>query len=194
MAVSLYHQGGNIDRERMRQLTGQLELAGSASSPPSMREWLLSWIDRDASPQEELDSLPGVMWHLSDAWARQVESNVVLVHYDDLATNLEGAMRGLATLLGIAVPEKTWPDLVEAATFERMRTHADSLAPDPAGVLKDKKAFFRRGTSGSDRELLTNKELDHYHARAAEMASAGLLAWLHREHRTRVRLRPQQRP
>ena len=36
-----------------------------------------------------MDSLPGVMWHLSDAWARRGEPNVVLVHYfNDLSTDL----------------------------------------------------------------------------------------------------------
>ena len=34
------------------------------------------------------------MWHLSDAWARRGEPNVLLVHYDDLLADLEGQMRG----------------------------------------------------------------------------------------------------
>ena len=35
-------------------------------------------------PREQLDSLPGVMWHLSDAWARRDQPNVLLVHHDNL--------------------------------------------------------------------------------------------------------------
>jgi hypothetical protein len=54
-----------------------------------LREWLLSWVHADVAPRDELDSLPGVMWHLSDAWRRREQPNVVLVHYDDLATDLE---------------------------------------------------------------------------------------------------------
>lgn len=181
MAVSLYHQGDNLDRERIRGLTGQHGPEPAPSPRPPLREWLLSWIDRDVEPREQLDSLPGVMWHLSDAWARRGEPNVVLVHYDDLSDDLEGEMCRLAARLGIDPPRETWPQLVEAATFEHMRSRARQLAPDPSGVLKDHAAFFRRGTSGSGRELLTAEELAQYRMRAAQLASPELLTWLHHQ-------------
>jgi hypothetical protein len=62
-----------------------------------------------------------------------------------------------------------------------MRSHADRLAPDPSGVLRNKSAFFRRGSSGAGREALSPAELAHYHARAADLATPALLNWLHRE-------------
>jgi hypothetical protein len=120
------------------------------------------------------------MWHLSDAWARRHQPNVVLVHYDDLSADLGGEMRRLAGLLGIAVPEEAWPTLVEAATFGHMRANAEQLFGSPSG-LKSNAAFFRRGTSGSGRELLTEDELARYHARAGALAPQPLLAWLHRD-------------
>lgn len=123
------------------------------------------------------------MWHVSDAWARRGERNVVLVHYDDLASDLEGEMRRLWGLLGVNAPDETWPDLVKAATFEQMRARSDRLVPDPSGVLKDEAAFFRRGASGSGRELLTHDEVARYRRRTAQLARPDLLAWLHREDR-----------
>ena len=187
MAVSLYHQGANLDRARMRELTGRPEPEKTAARLPVDR-WLRAWIDRDVDPRAELDSLPGVMWHLSDAWARRAQPNVVLVHYDDLSVDLEGQMRRLARLLGVTVPDAAWPGLVEAATFEQMRRLAPDLVPDRSGVLKDPAAFFRRGTSGSGRQLLPPDGLARYSARAAALAPADLLAWLHRErHRTAER-------
>jgi hypothetical protein len=180
MAVSLYHQGDNIDRARLRQLTGQPEPAARPGPRPQLRDWLLDWIDDDASPREQMDSLPGVMWHLSDAWGRRSEANVILVHYEDLSADLAGEMHRLAGLLGFTVPGKTWPTLVRAATFEQMRASAGRFAPDPSGALKDAAAFFRRGISGSGRELLTDDELARYHARTAQMAPPSLLTWLHR--------------
>jgi len=168
---------------RWRQLTGQAEPAPGRPSPPQLspHEWLLRWIEREDEPQEQPDSLPGVMWHLSDAWARRDEPNIVLVHYDDLSADLAGEMRRLAGLLGISVPDGSWPGLVQAATFEQMRGRAALVAPDPAGVLKDKTAFFRRGRSGSGRELLTADELSRYRERTAQLAPPEMLAWLHRE-------------
>jgi hypothetical protein len=180
MAVSLYHQGENLDRARIRQLTGQREPVPPLKPRPPVHEWLLDWIDNEASPTDEMDSLAGVMWHLSDAWRRRLEPNIVLVHYDDLLVDLEGQMRRLALLLGIDVPEKLWPVLVDAATFSSMSSRAVELAPDPSGILKSPAAFFRRGTSGSGRDLLSGSEFAHYCDRVDRMAPADLLTWLHR--------------
>ncbi len=189
-AVSLYHHSANLDRQRIRQLSGQPEPTVTAAPRPAVRDWLLSWIERQVDPREELDSLPGVMWHLSDAWGRRDQAapaiggtdrvDVVLVHYDDLVNDLDAEMRRVASRLGIDVADDVWPDLVDAATFDRMRGRAEQVAPDRR-VLVSAGGFFRRGTSGSGRELLTTDELAGYHARAAELAPAELLAWLHRE-------------
>ena len=179
MAVSLYHQIGNIDRPRLRQLTGQPEPAAPAPPRPSLHDWLLSWIDWDGDPGDQLDSLPGVFHHVGDAWARRHRPNIVLVHYDDLAADLDGAMRRLATLLGITVPEARWPLLVRSAGFDKMRADAEKSAPDPADILIDHRKFFRRGTSGAGREVLTDDEWARYRRRVELMAPPDLLAWLH---------------
>jgi aryl sulfotransferase len=71
MAVSLYHQSGNINRERVTELTGRCGPEDPRQPGPGLHEWLVSWIDSQDRPDEQLDSLPGVMWHLSDAWARR---------------------------------------------------------------------------------------------------------------------------
>ncbi|MFL6128387.1 MAG: sulfotransferase domain-containing protein [Mycobacteriales bacterium] len=180
MAVSLYHQGANIDRERVRTLAGQPPPDRPRAPRPPLPEALRRWVDDDADPREELDSLPGVLWHLSDAWRRRDEPNVELVHYHDLSSDLDGQMRRLAARLGLDVPAAVWPELVAAARFERMRARADRLAPDTLGVLKDRTAFFRRGRSGAGREELGEAEIARYHARAAQLAGPDLLAWLHR--------------
>jgi hypothetical protein len=180
MAVSLYHQGDNIDRARLRQLTGQPEPTEAPKPRLAVHDWLLSWIEEEASPQEEMDSLPGVMWHLSDAWARRKDAHIDLVHYDDLSDDLEKEMRRLAALLGIDVADELWPVLVEAATFAQMRTQAGDLAPGAAGVFKDPARFFRQGRSGEGTALLLPDELDRYRARVGELAPADLLDWLHR--------------
>jgi hypothetical protein len=178
MAVSLYHQGDNINRARLRQLTGQPEPATAPRARKPLRDWLADWISDDSDPRAEMDSLPGVLWHLSDAWARRGEPNVLLVHYDDLSADLDGEMRAIAGRLGIAVPEHTWPQLVQAATFEHMRASAETIIPAP-GILKSSAAFFRQGKSGAGREALTADELARYHARAGQLAPPDLLGWLH---------------
>ncbi|MBG6102540.1 sulfotransferase domain-containing protein [Micromonospora vinacea] len=177
MAVSLYHQGANLDRERIAELTGQPASTGSPGERPAVREWLLNWVDREADPRAELDSLPGVLMHLGDAWARRHEPNVELVHYDDLLADLGGEMRRLADRWKLPSPG---PELVAAATFGRMRERADRLAPDTLGVLRDRRAFFRRGGSGQGRDLLDEAARARYQERVAALAPPDLLTWLHR--------------
>ncbi len=176
-AVSLYHHVANIDRARLRELASE-PLPVERPVPLPLRDWLLGWIARDAEPRAILDSLPGFMWHLSDAWARRGSPNVALIRYCDLSSDLEGQMRGLAGLLGISVPEAAWPGLVHAASFEQMRAGARQFVP-AGGMLKNDTAFFRRGRPGAAREVLTSEEFAVYDARMARLAPPDLLAWLH---------------
>jgi aryl sulfotransferase len=177
-AVSLYYQGQNINRARQRQLTGHPPPEPRQPRKP-VRDWLLGWIGNDASPRQEMDSIRGVLGHYSDAWARRCEPNIVLLHYADLSADLDREMRQLAHRLGIPVPESAWPGLVEAATFASMRAAAEKITGS-GQILNSATAFFRRGASGAGSELLTAGELEHYYARAAELAPAEMLHWLQR--------------
>jgi len=175
-AVSLYHQAENIDRERLHELTGAP--AGSSDARAPLHSWLADWVVAESDPAERMDSLSGFLHHLSDAWRRRREPNVVLVHYADLARDLPGEMRRIASRLGIDVPPATWPLIVEAATFRSMRARAASLTPDTLGIFKDRSAFFRRGRSGAGREVLSADELRGYEQRVTAALGAELSAWL----------------
>src|SRR6266581_3133970 len=65
LAVSLYHQGDNINRELVRKLTGQPAPEGERPPRPGLHDWLVSWVESEDRPEEQLDSLAGVIWHLS---------------------------------------------------------------------------------------------------------------------------------
>lgn len=175
-AVSLYHQGANLDRERIARLTGT---SVRARTRPPLPDWLPGWVDHVGDPLTELDSLDGVLHHYADAWARRGDANVVLLHYADLSADLDGTMRGLAARLGVEVDEGVRPSLVEAATFEAMQAAADRLAPDPAGVLLDRRAFFREGRSGRGWALLAPAARARYEERTATL-DPDLRTWLHR--------------
>jgi aryl sulfotransferase len=140
----------------------------------SERDWLLQWIDRD---DWEPDSLNRLMWHISDAWTRRDEPNVILTHYADLSADLGAEMRRLAARLAITVPDDTWPELSEAATFRRMRARSEQLIPCGVDPVKN---FFRSGRSGAGRTLLTAKEYAGYRERIADLAPSDLANWLAR--------------
>ncbi len=208
MALSLHHQSLNIDRQRVRQLT-QAATAGpaepqaeaTATTTPTTQadqpdepatepsndaetgdpaHWLRTWIAWRGEPARRLDSLPGVLHHLSLAWAIRDRPNMILVHFDDLLADLPREMARLAEGLGIDIAEPDLRELSEAASFASMKASSAMLVPDGLGVLKSSSAFFRAGRSGTAAEILDPVDLEAYHRRAAELAGPDLLAWLHR--------------
>jgi aryl sulfotransferase len=107
-----------------------------------------------------MDALPGFMWHLSDAWARRDQPNVLLVHYGNLSSDLAGQMRWLAgDHRGRACLARACPN----GHVKSMSGRADTLVPT-AGLFKSNAAFFRLGSSGAGREILSGIEMDAYHA------------------------------
>jgi aryl sulfotransferase len=151
--------------------------------PPTFtdeRDAIRYWVDDPTPPEESAMSLAGLVHHLAGFWAVRDRDDVVLLHYDDLQTDLEGEMRRLADRLGIAVLEERWPALVKAASFDEMRRRADRSAPDTANrIWKSTADFFHRGTSGQWEDLFDADLAAHYEARVRELAAPDLVAWLH---------------
>jgi aryl sulfotransferase len=154
--------------------------------PDSVYERFWGWVNDDAPATRSASSLLLTLRHLATFWAPPAELDVVMLHFDDLRTDLEGQMRALADRLAIVVPEERWPELVRAATFEQMRMRAGEVAPNARmGAWLDNERFFNRGTSGQWRDLLDAADLERYRARAEAIGPADLVAWVHRDdHRT----------
>ncbi len=179
-ALSLYHQNDNKVSAPDRAISQPPEAGWRPLRSASPRDSLLHWVDMEPSSQVHYHYLAEMMRHLSAAWARRGEPNVVLLHYEDLSADLEGEMRRLAALLGITVRAAAWPGIVKAASFEHMRADPDRFLT--AGLnLKDNAAFFRSGASGVGRALLTSAEFARYRARVTRLAPPDLLTWLHRD-------------
>ena len=121
------------------------------------REWLTT-----GSFAWESDGAPywSVFRHGSTFWMHRDQPNIHFIHYGDLKADLEGQMRRIARLLGIEVPERLWPDLVEAATFDSMKKNADRVAPDTNfRMWKDNSQFFNKGSSGQWQGVLSDDSL-----------------------------------
>jgi aryl sulfotransferase len=149
--------------------------------PADERDAVQYWIDDPTPPEEMAMSLTGLLHHLAGFWEVRNRDDVVLLHYDDLQTDLEGEMRRLADRLDIEVPEERWPALVKAATFDEMRSRADERAPDTANrIWKSTTEFFHRGTSGQWEDLFDGDLAAHYESRVRRLAPPDFVAWLHR--------------
>ncbi|MBQ1119968.1 sulfotransferase domain-containing protein [Streptomyces sp. B15] len=143
----------------------------------------LHWVENRAPVAEAPASLRYTLHHLGTFWEARHLDNVVLLHYDDLKSDLAGNMLRLAQQLGITVAEEKLPDLVRAATFEAMRGRADQLVPEAdMDVWRSPRDFFHRGSSGQWQEVLTEQDLRRYAEVTARCAAPGLAAWLHPTH------------
>ncbi len=161
----------------------ELQPDGPQEVPSTEIERFWQWVDNPAPTNESSASLAKLVHHIRTFWpATAGASNLALLHYDDLQTDLEGQMRQLARRLGIDVPEQRWPQLVAAARFREMRSRADHLVPNRGDNLwRDNTEFFHRGTSGQWRARLSGDDLHRYHQRIAELGDPVVAGWLHRD-------------
>lgn len=185
VALSFVHHMANMDMNAFilarHMAVGLDDIAELPPERPSVhsesvhdRFW--NWVDAGPSP-----SLRAMVHHLTTFWEGRERPNVVLLHYDDLQTNLEGQMRHLAARLDVNVPEALWAELVPAARFEEMRRRADEIVPNSTeGLWYDNTRFFNKGTSGQWRQLLDGEDLYRYRTRVMELAAPELASWMHR--------------
>lgn len=174
LAISWYHQISGITAHLSARKNGGRRPIGSP------RQWLVDRIDEMGTDTDKMYSFDTILKNLASAWELRGAPNVVLVHYEDLSADLADEMRRLAGRLGINVPAQKWPSLVQAATFNEMRAAAEHLQPWKPDDSEGQTPFFRRGSSGEGRNLLTDDEIARYGASAALVAPPDLLAWVHR--------------
>ena len=142
-------------------------------------------------------TLAGTLHHLDTAWRRRSDSNIVLCHYADFTADPVGELQRLAVALQIAISPARAAVLAPEAGIDRMREHAEDIAPAASqGNWKDPRAFFRAGGFGEWRDWLEPGDAEEYDERVAALASPDLAAWAHLGRRgsgidpARVRLGP----
>ncbi len=189
-ALSMFNHRNNMDSEKfmgLRNRTVEIDLRSGLDAPGQVGDALPSgdpfwaWVDNDTPPTESASSLLRTLCHIEMFWDRRDDTNIVMLHYDDLQADLGGQMHSLAARLGIDVPADRWDALVEAATFEHMRGNADRVVPSSSEAMwRDNQEFFHRGTSGQWRDLLDDADLVRYAARVDQLIAPDLSEWLHR--------------
>ncbi len=184
VALSLDHHTANMDVEAFLlaryMAVGLDDLAGLTAEKAIIRsesehERFWQWVEASASP-----GLRAMIHHLRTFWEMRERPNVMLLHYDELKADLEGQMRRLAIRLGLKVPEQTWPELVQAATFEEMSRRADEIVPNSTEALwHDNARFFHQGRTGQWQRLLDENDLRRYRDRISKLADPELAVWMH---------------
>jgi aryl sulfotransferase len=140
-----------------------------AASDPS--RFFDQWLQAEAGPS---------FFHLENTyWNERERPNVLLVHYRDLKTDLDGEMRRVSDFLQIPIDETLWPSLVSAATFKTMQQAADRLMPQAKAMMSGGSGqFFNKGSVGRWREVLSLEQLAAYDRMVREQCPPALVNWL----------------
>ena len=129
--------------------------------------------DGDAMP------LAHILQHYKAAKAVADRPNVSLFHYADMTRDLAGAFAQVAGLLGVTHTDLVMDELIQAATFDNMKAHAERFAPAGGkGFMKSDSDFFHSGSSGKWHGELTDDELAAYDAMMDEHLAPKDRLWL----------------
>lgn len=185
VAVSWAHHADNMDMKALlafrssavglADIEGLLQ-AGFPTPPKSEADRFWEWIEGEG----EGYGLPQMIHHLDTFWQARSEPNIMLLHYGDLKADLEGQMRAIAARLAIEVPERLWPQLVEAASFTSMKARAVDRAPATTNsIWRDTAKFFYSGTNGQWEGMIDATGMQRYEERLRLLAEPGLVSWIH---------------
>jgi aryl sulfotransferase len=148
---------------------------------PDDLRWLWSQWTTRGSFDWEADGWPfwSHHYHAASWWRFRHLENVLLVHYNDLAADLDGEMRRVAAHVGIPVPDsdEEWAALVDAARFESMKADGARILGPMDKFAGGPDTFLYKGINGRWRAALTPDDLALYDAMAATLDPA-LRAWL----------------
>lgn len=142
----------------------------------SVRDYYLHWLEHDALPGSPLDQ---PFWsHVRSWWEERQRSNVLLLHHAKMTADLRGELRRLATFLGIELSEATLPAMLAHCDIAYMRAHAANLPAFTRVFVQGAASFFRRGTNGTWRDVLSAQEIAACDAVAARELAPECARWL----------------
>ncbi|KAF5977576.1 n-hydroxyarylamine sulfotransferase [Fusarium bulbicola] len=114
-------------------------------------------------------------------WEHRDQTNLLLVHFNDLKADLEGGIKRIAKFLEIPdMPEDKFKDVVEHSTFDWMKEHAHLAAPPQAEVAwaNGAKDFVYKGTNSRWKDVLSEEDCKMYEKRAKDDLGEECANWL----------------
>lgn len=118
-------------------------------------------------------------FHFAESfWQYRHMPNILLCHYNDYKTDLEGEMKRVAKFIGEEIPEDQWPAFVEAAGFSSMKKNLDKMM-----TLYNKtfdggaNGFMNKGTNSRWKDIFNDEDHALYEQRASKL-DPELRKWL----------------
>jgi aryl sulfotransferase len=147
--------------------------------PADIREWYLNWIERaDAELTGAYGEDVPYFDFQKSYWKERRQPWLLMVHYNDLKTDLAGEMRRIADFLDIVVADDVMAGLVEAAGFAAMKAQGEALLPNIRRHFDNgPDRFLFKGANERWRDVLTDDDLARYDALVKRKFSPSLAAW-----------------
>lgn len=96
--------------------------------------------------------------HIASWWPHRDDPNVLLVRYEEVVADLEGAVRRVAAFCGIEVREEDMPRILERCSIDFMKRHQEKFDPRTRRISRSPAQFIRQGKAGAGRESLTQEQ------------------------------------
>ena len=140
---------------------------------PDPHEFYTEWINRDGFP----------IWpywhHVRSWWEIRNLPNVMLLHFNDMKGDLEGAIKRIAEFLVIEIDPKSFSKIVEHCSFDYMKAHASEVAPRGGAMWKGgATTFINKGSNGRWRDILSAAEIKAYEDKAVSELGVECAEWL----------------
>lgn len=172
---SLYNHHANANQDWYSALNDQPGRVGPPIKPPpaDIREYWRDWMNRDGFP----------FWsyweNIRSWWQIRKLPNILLVHFNDLKSDMPGEIRRIAQFLDISIDETRWNDILEYCSFDWMKKNATKSVP-LGGAFWDGGAevFINKGVNGRWRDTLTFDESVQYEARALRELGPECAGWI----------------
>ena len=117
--------------------------------------------------------------HVRSWWAIRSLPNVMLIHFNDMKADLDGAIRRIADFLGFAPDGQAMHKIAEHSSFGYMKTHAPEMAPRGGMMWKGgADTFINKGINGRWRDRLTPEDIAAYDRTAIRELGPDCASWL----------------
>lgn len=139
----------------------------------NVREFYAGWMSGNGFPYWPF-------WeNVRSWWGIRHLPNVMLIHFNDMKTDLAGSIRRIAEFLEIPADPAVFPKIVEHCSFGYMRANAEQVTPRGGATWHGgAKTFINKGTNGRWRDVITADEITAYDAKALAELGPECARWL----------------
>lgn len=175
IAWSLHNHHLNANDAWYDALNNTPGRVGPPIEPPvgATQEYFENWLDNDGAP----------FWSFWDNirswWAIRNLPNVMLVHFADLKSDMEGQIRRIAEFIDVPTDQAVMDRVLEHCSFDYMKENAAQTAPLGGAFWEGgAKTFIHKGKNGRWKDELPQPVSERYEQTAVTQLGETCANWL----------------